>query len=348
MEFIADERGERLDRFLASRAKARSRSEWERAIRRGAVAVNGRVQRKPAHALRAHDRIVVLEALLPKRAEEFVPDAEPELPLAVVYEDRDLVVVNKPAGLLTHPTPQEPRHTLVNALVARYPEIVGVGENPFRPGIVHRLDKDTSGLLVVARNQDAFQFMKRQFLDHKVEKRYLALVEGVPRTEQGTIKFSIRPSTKNRLKKVAITRTHADSVSWRTRTNAEKAWTHADNEKSIRAAETSYRVVKEIRGAFALLEVTPRTGRTHQIRVHLAAIGHPIVGDTLYRRPRINADSTPKNFVSGQAQMRAEIKISRQFLHSAYLKFTAPSGAPLALEAELPEDLSRVLDMLPR
>ncbi|MBI2406170.1 MAG: RNA pseudouridine synthase, partial [Candidatus Harrisonbacteria bacterium] len=177
---------------------------------------------------------------------------------------------------------------MVNALVARYPDIVGVGENPLRPGIVHRLDKDTSGLIVVAKNQHAFLFVKEQFLKRAVQKTYLALVEGIPKAREGVIAYDIRPSKQNRLKKVAITKS-ADSRGLDadlTRTDAEKnsAGSASSPRKSAlgRTAETRYKVRETFGDTFALLEVTPKTGRTHQIRVHLAAIGVPVLGDTFY------------------------------------------------------------------
>lgn len=307
MEFIAEKSGERLDKFLASRVKARSRSKWQKAIQDGAVKVNGHFVVKPGFSLRSNDRVTILEEKLLSPAAPFTPEPEPEIPLNIVYEDEDIAVINKPAGLLTHPTLTHLRHTLVNALVARYPAIVGVGENPLRPGIVHRLDKDTSGLMVIGKNQDAFLFLKNQFLSRKVEKKYLALVEGIPKKREDVIIFDIRPSKYNRLKKVAVKKPEAPK-------------------KSRRTAQTSYKVRGIIGNQYALLEVRPLTGRTHQIRVHLSAIGHPVVGDRLYGS-------------------KSKI-LKRQFLHAYYLKFTAPNGTPLALETELPDDLKTALSAI--
>lgn len=308
MEFIVTEKsGERLDKFLASRVKARSRSKWQKAIQNGAVKVNGHLVIKPGFSLRLNDRVTILEKKLLTPDKPFALEPEPEIPLDVVYEDKDIAVINKPAGLLTHPTLTHPRHTLVNVLVARYPEIVSVGENSFRPGIVHRLDKDTSGLIVIAKNQNAFLFLKKQFLSRSVEKKYLALIEGLPKEREGVIAFDIRPSKHNRLKKVAVKKPEAPK-------------------KSRRTAQTSYKVREIIGNQYALLEVKPLTGRTHQIRVHLSAIGHPVVGDRLYGS-------------------KSKI-LKRQFLHAYYLKFTAPNGMPLALETELPDDLKNALSAI--
>jgi len=308
MEFLTDIPGERLDKFLARKIKEFSRTQLEKAIQTGVVKINGRLVVKPGFKLRSRDRVFMLDEKIITPKGDFIPAGEPDIPLAIVYEDADILVVNKPAGLLTHPTLKQPKHTLVNALVSRYPQVVGVGENPLRPGIVHRLDKNTSGLLVVAKNQTAFMFLKNQFLGRTVTKKYLALVEGIPMQKTGDIEYPIRPSKYNRLKKVAIKKDETP------------------RKKSARLAKTHYRVLKTAGDKFALLEVTPLTGRTHQIRVHLSAIGHPIVGDKLYG---------------------AKYPIgTRQFLHAFYLKFIAPNGKPLALDIELPDDLKEILDEL--
>ena len=310
--------GERLDKFLAGKAQEFSRSQWQRMIQSGAVLINGQGVTKPGFKLRVGDRIVILKENLETPKKEFVLEAEPDITLEIVYEDTDIVVVNKPAGLLVHPTLKQPQHTLVNALIARYPKLVGVGENPLRPGIVHRLDKDTSGLLVVAKNQSAFSFLKNQFLERAVTKKYLALVHGVPARKTGNIEYPIRPSKDNRLKKVAIKK---DEIL---------------KKKSTRLAKTRYRVLKTAGDTFALLEVTPLTGRTHQIRVHLSSIGHPIVGDRLY-------GLKSQTYADKNADQRGRFLVQRQFLHAFYLKFIAPSGTPLALEAELPDELKKIL-----
>lgn len=311
MEFSVEKPERRLDKFLAERLKF-SRSKAQRLIQNGGIKVNGHFVIKPAFKLRGGDRLVILEEKIISPHKEFIIEPDADIKLDIVYEDNDILVINKPAGLLVHPTISQPHHTLVNALVARYPGITKVGDpstnsgqvNPLRPGIVHRLDKDTSGLLIVAKNQKAFLFLKEQFLKRGVTKKYLALVEGVPKEKEGIIEYAIRPARYNRLKKVAV--------------RSESAMV----KKSVRAAKTFYKVRKTFDNKFSLLEVSPLTGRTHQIRVHLAAIGYPVVGDRLYG---------------------SKTKIKRQFLHAYYLKFTAPSGTPLALEIELPEDLQKVI-----
>lgn len=312
MEFFAEQHGGRLDKFLAERVKTFSRTEWQRFIKDGSVQVNGRVVTKTGTTLRAHDRLTIAEEKTVSRNETFRIEPEPDIPLTIVYEDADIIVIDKPAGLLVHPTFTQRRHTLVNALVARYPEIVAVGENPLRPGIVHRLDKDTSGLLVIAKNQAAFLFVKEQFLKREITKKYFALTEGIPKEREGTVFFDIRPSTSNRLKKVAIKKLEPEK-------------------KSRRDAETHYAVKEMFGDKFALIDVQPKTGRTHQIRVHLAAIGTPIVGDTLY---------------GGKKEVALSLGLKRQFLHAYYLKLTTPSGKTIAFEIGLPEDLRRALGKL--
>jgi 23S rRNA pseudouridine1911/1915/1917 synthase len=308
MEFSVEKSGERLDKFLAVHLKKFSRSRLQRLIKNGAVKVNGHFVIKQGLKLRSGDRLTVLEEKIISPNKEFAVEPEPDIPLNIVYEDADIAVINKPAGLLIHPTLSQPRHTLANALAARYPDIVKVGENPLRPGIVHRLDKDTSGLLVICKNQKAFLYMKDLFLKRAITKKYLALIEGVPKEKSGVIEYAIRPSKQFRLKKAAV-----------------QPFGEPKAKKSVRAAKTEYKVLKVLNSKFSLLETMPLTGRTHQIRIHLAAIGHPIAGDRLYG---------------------SKTKTKRQFLHAYYLKFTAPSGTPLALEIGLPEDLQKILAQL--
>ena len=308
MEFNVDIQKERLDKFLAAKIKEFSRSQLQKAVQNGAVKINGHFVIKPGFRLRKNDRILVLEEKLISPKEKFKIEPDEKIPLKIIYEDNDVAVIDKPAGLLVHPTLKEYQHTLVNALISRYPDIASVGESPMRPGIVHRLDKETSGLLIIAKNQNAFYFIKEQFLKRAVEKKYLALVEGIPKNKEGIIEYAIRPSKNYRLKKIGVRKEYAGI-------------------KSERAAKTHYKIIKTFNDKFALLEVEPKTGRTHQIRVHLASIGHPIIGDTLYG---------------------SKIKLfkHRHFLHAYYLKFTLPKCQPLALETDLPEDLQNALAKL--
>lgn len=316
MQFIA-EKGERLDKFLAEQLEEYSRAQLQKLIKEGRIEVNGKTAIKPSAKLKEGDRVSVSNEALAFLFKEIVLGPE-DIPLDIVYEDKDILVINKPAGLLVHPTASQKEHTLANALIAKYPDIRKVGENPLRPGIAHRLDKDTSGLLIVAKNQKAFQFIKEQFLKRRVVKKYLALVEGMPKEKSGVIGYPIRPSKKYRLKKVAV----------------RKPAVGAGAKKSVRAAETYYQVKQSYEigsRKIALLEVIPKTGRTHQIRVHLAAIGHPVVGDTLYGSGK------------GKAKSEKGLEPRRQMLHAYSLAFTAPSGKRLELEIGLPNDMKEVI-----
>lgn len=236
---------------------------------------------------------------------------EPNISLNIIYEDKDIVVLNKQAGISVHPSINEPSKTLVNALIAKYPELIGVGEDSLRPGIIHRLDKDTSGLLVVAKNQKTFDFLKKEWQEEKVIKKYLALVWGHPK-EKGEIVSELTRSLKDFRKRMVV--------------RPEK-----QKEKEIKGkmAITEYKVVKKFRD-FSLVEVYPKTGRMHQIRVHMASLGHPLAGDKIYGKN--------KKIPEG---------LRRQFLHAFYLSFSL-FGKKLAFEADLPPDLEQVLAKLDR
>ena len=229
------------------------------------------------------------------------------IPLNIIYEDKDIVVLNKQAGISVHPSENEPNKTLVNALIAKYLEIKNIGEDPLRPGIVHRLDKDTSGLLVVAKNQKTFEFLKKQWQDGQVVKKYLALVSGCLNKEKGEIKSELTRSSKDFRKRMVV------------RPEKQK-----DKEIKGKLAVTEYKVIKKYKD-FSLIEVYPKTGRTHQIRVHMASLGHPVAGDKIY----------------GKSKEKPE-GLTRQFLHAFYLKFSLSAG-PLVFEADLPSDLEQVL-----
>ena len=222
-----------------------------------------------------------------------------KLPLRVVHEDEDVIVVDKPPGLTVHPAPGHPRGTLVNALLARYPELEAVGE-PSRPGLVHRLDADTSGLMVVARSPDSYANLSRQIKERSFTKVYLALVKGRPQPAEGAIDAPIARNPRSRQKMGIV--------------------------EGGRASLSEYRTMEALEG-FTLLEVRPKTGRTHQIRVHMAATGHPVAGDSKY---------------GGRAKF-----LRRQFLHACKLGFFLPSsGEPVEFASRLPPDLREALDYL--
>jgi len=287
----------RLDLFLtADRGLAcleLSRSQWQRLIGAGLVEVDGRRARS-AQRLRGGETVRV--RVPPPRAAEPEPQ---ELPLDVVYEDGDMIVIDKPRGLVVHPAPGHRAGTLVNALLHHCPDLAGVG-GVRRPGIVHRLDKDTSGLLVVAKNDVAHRALQGAIRRREVTRQYLALVYGVPVPAAGRIDAPIGRHPTRR-KQMAVV-------------------------PGGRAAATHYRVAEDL-GRFALVEAALETGRTHQVRVHMAHIGHPLVGDPVYAGRR-----------------RAPGPIGGQALHAARLRLRHPrSGEPLDFEAPLPPDMARLL-----
>ncbi len=293
--------GERLDRYLVLQIPDVSRAALQRLIEQGDVLVNGQPAR-PAYKVRPGDLLTV--HLPPPEPTELIPEP---IPLAIVYEDADLLVLNKPAGLVVHPGAGNPRGTLVNALLYHCPTL-NVG-GAVRPGIVHRLDKDTSGLLVVAKNDLAHQRLQQQFKRREVHKAYLALVIGALRTESGYIEAPIGRHPVQRVRMAVIEKGREARTRW-----------------TVRA-----RYVDARGQPYTLLDVLLETGRTHQIRVHCAWIGHPLVGDTLY------------------GPQRQPLPAPRQCLHAAALSFTHPiTGAPLSFTAPLPEDFQAVLDSLTR
>jgi 23S rRNA pseudouridine1911/1915/1917 synthase len=306
LEFIvpADYTGQRLDKFLVSVLEGRSRSQVQRLIEGGQV----RLDRKPAKAnlaLREGDRIAV-DMPEPTAA---VVDAE-QLPVEILFQDPDLAVLNKPAGMVVHPGAGHASGTLVNALLHHIGDLSGVG-GELRPGIVHRLDRGTSGVMVIAKHDAAHQELARQFHDREVEKEYIALVWGLVQAGR-RIDAAIGRDPNNRQKMSARARRARHAVSRITRAHPMPAVT--------------------------LCHVAIHTGRTHQIRVHLSAIGHPIVGDSMYGgvHRRVAAD------------IKAVQRLERPFLHAHRLVFTHPRDQRrLEFTAPLPQDLQSVLDQLP-
>jgi 23S rRNA pseudouridine1911/1915/1917 synthase len=305
-EFIvaAEDAGLRLDRFLAARLPELSRTRIAELIDEGRVQVNGRAAKR-AHPLRASERIEVEAA--PRPSLSAAPEA---IPLDLLYEDEDVVVVNKPAGIVVHAAPGHPRGTLVNALMHRFGELARAGD-ALRPGIVHRLDIGTSGAVVVARNDSAHARLAAQFRMRSVEKIYVALVHGRVRMDSGRIELSIARDLRRR---VRMTTRRGNG----------------------RQARTDFRVLARLEN-FTLLGVALRTGRTHQIRVHFGSLGHPVVGDTLYgapRRVRIGSLTLPP--------------LGRNFLHAARISFQHPSqvGRQVTVQAPLPAELLDFLAQL--
>jgi len=295
-QLIAPVSGIRLDKYVAEVLPQFSRSYIQKLITQGYISVNEQ-SAKTSQRLKDNDKITIK---IPPPA---YPTAE-RISLAIIYEDNDILVIDKPAGLVVHPSPGHASHTLVNAILAHCPSLA-TSEDLTRPGIIHRLDKDTSGLMIIAKNDYARQYLVDQFKSHTVTKGYLVLVKGRPSPEQGVIEAPIGRDPHNR-KRMAITETGKE-------------------------ASTQYKV-KEYLNGYTLLEVVPRTGRTHQIRVHLSAIGYPVVGDPIYGTKR-----------------RLEAKalcLKRQFIHAYRFGFRLPSTNEYReFTCPLPADLKQALKL---
>jgi 23S rRNA pseudouridine1911/1915/1917 synthase len=329
--FTASEeaRGQRLDQFLTEQLEGVSRSRVQLLLSQGGVLVNGAAE-KASLKLRGGERITVTGEPRPAPL-----TATPEaIPLDVVHEDADLAVVNKPAGMMVHAgsgASDDARNkgTLVNALLHRFRALSSTG-GELRPGIVHRLDKQTSGLIVVAKNDRAHAALSVMFSERRVKKTYIALVEGDIKGEKGTITAAV---SRDPVRRTRMT----------TRPSEEG-----------RSAVSHYEVVRRLEtrfGKFTLVRVRIETGRTHQIRVHMASMGHPVVGDTVYGAAgQLTDQEQLRATPSRAARRKAEperLKLGRNFLHAARLEFAHPAtGKVLALEASLPAELEGFLSRL--
>ena len=296
MEFIIKTGGERLDKAIKKQETEISRTRLQKLIEEGKVKVNGKIE-KNSYIVKIGDKILIEE----EEPEEIELKPQ-EIPLDIIYEDNDIIVINKSKGLVVHPGNGNPDHTLVNAVMAKCKgSLSGIG-GKIRPGIVHRLDKDTSGLIVVAKNDKAHIGLSEQLKKKEMKKTYIALVRGNIQENEATIQMPIGRSTKDR-KKMAVTK------------KGKKAITH-------------FKVLKRY-GKYTLVEVKIETGRTHQIRVHMAEIGHPVVGDMVY--------SNGKN----------EFGVEGQMLHAKQLIFQHPiTQEKITLTAPLPEYFEKVLEQL--
>ncbi len=298
--------GARLDAYLAAQIDGWSRARLQRLIEDGDVIVNGKLT-KASHKLKPNDEIEA--ELTPPPAASFAPE---NIPLEIVFEDDDLIVVNKPAGLVVHPAAGINSGTLANALAYHFTQLSSQA-GALRPGLVHRLDKDTSGLLVVAKKEDVHEKLAEQFRSREVFKSYVALVHGVVKENSGTIDQPIARDARNRTRRAVV--------------------------RGGRPALSLYRVRCSY-DRFTLLEVEIKTGRTHQIRVHLAWLKHPIAGDEVYGGGR---DKTIQN-----PRLRAALRrLGRQFLHAERLGFRHPrTDQPLRFKAPLPAELENFLSEL--
>lgn len=316
----SDAAGQRLDQFLATQIPDISRARVQQMLAEEKALING-APAKSSLKLRGGETVTVLGDPQPVPLRAIAED----IPLDIVYEDDDLAVVNKPAGMMVHAgagatEDERNRGTLVNALLHRFAALSEVG-GELRPGIVHRLDKETSGLIIVAKNDVSHRKLGQQFSKREIKKRYTALVHGWPAKDRGTINA---PIARDAIRRIRMTTKGSGG----------------------RSALSHYEVrerIASIYGKFALVDVRIETGRTHQIRVHMASIGHPVVGDSLYGAPK---DLKRAN-VKAPPGTRAVIALQRNFLHAAAVEFKHPrTGEPVALEIPLPEELTAFLAQL--
>jgi 23S rRNA pseudouridine1911/1915/1917 synthase len=290
---------DRLDLYLIKRGVPLSRARIQKLIAEGLIRING-IPTKASFRVREGDQIEI--RVPPPVPLELIPE---EIPLDLLYEDECLLLVNKPAGMVVHPAPGHDQGTLVHALLHHCRDLPGIGGRE-RPGIVHRLDKDTSGVMVVAKTDLAHQRLSKQFKDHSIARRYLTLVSGIIRKKEGRIVLAIGRDRVDR-KKISARTAHP------------------------RESETAF-VVRERLKEATLLEVYPKTGRTHQIRVHMAHLGHPVLGDKVY---------------GGKSSRKCEVPCDRQMLHAEVLGFVHPvSKEEMNFSAPIPPDMQSVLETL--
>lgn len=300
---------QRLDQFLVKLSLKEaelsnfSRGDFIRAIKNGQVLVNQKIV-KPSYKILPGDK---LEINLEKKEEKLISNSQ--IKLDILFENEHFIIINKPAGIQVHPDFNEKENTIVNGLVAQYPEIAKLKDDhiysfQMRPGIVHRLDKETSGVLIIAKNKKSFLEFKKMFQDKTIAKKYLAIVYGVLEEKSGVIDKPLARTTNYRKQTIANKRTKT----------------------KVREALTEYNVIKELGNSYSLVEVLPKTGRTHQIRVHLCSIGHPIIGDNLYRKK-----SYPK---------LEEAK--RHMLHASEITFEL-FGEKYDFTAPTPKDFKEIL-----
>jgi 23S rRNA pseudouridine1911/1915/1917 synthase len=303
--------GTRLDLFLASACSDLSRSRIQRLIKEGAVRLSG-ASAKRSQVVRAGDEV---EVEVPEPRTSIVQPEE--IPLSVLYEDEHLLAIDKPAGLVVHPAPGHASGTLVNALLHHVRDLRGIG-GELRPGIVHRLDRNTSGVLLVAKTDLAHASLSHQMKRRSMRKEYLALVAGVPRVRKGEVTFAIGRDPRDRKRM--------------------KAFRATEEPAGARQARTLYEIEREwFALGLTLLRCRLVTGRTHQIRVHLAASGLPVVGDPVYGRPRYDRVREP-------ALKKRLAEFPRQALHAERVAFRHPaSNQPIEIAAPLPEDLRNLL-----
>ncbi len=313
----------RIDKYLATQLPY-SRQQIIKFLKNGSILVNDKIV-KPQYLIKVGDKIRISRDKLniPNYVELTSMPLIPEPP--ILYEDSDLIAINKPANIIVHPTSSvyhEP--TIANWLIYRWPELRGVGDNPLRPGIVHRLDRDTSGVLLIAKNQSTFLSLKTQFQKRQVHKEYLVLVYGFIKPDRGIINFSLGKSKKSPFRRKIVLPSDKQI-------NQKEAITEFEVIERFSLVSDSSNI-KNIKSEskFTLLNVRPKTGRTHQIRVHLASLGFPVVGDKEY----------------GKKKPDLAIPVARQFLHAWKISFNSLSGQNITIKASLSCDLKKALTYL--
>lgn len=299
----------RLDKYLKEEIKDISREKIIYCIKKGKIRIEGKEKIKPGLILRGEEKILLeISDFLnsAKKSSLIRPQSifpEPK----ILYEDKNLLIINKPSGIIVHPTINNiTKPSIASWFLQQYPFVFDVGEDQLRPGIAHRLDKETSGALILVKNNSTFDYLKNLFKKRQVNKKYIVLVKGEIKKQQGVIDLSLVRSRKSPIKRKVVMK--------------------KDEGKT---ALTKYKVLKRYQG-YTLLEIVPKTGRTHQIRVHLASIGFPVVGDKIY----------------GKLKKLEKLNLSRHFLHAQEISFVSPFGKLLKIRVSLPEELKNVLQQL--
>jgi len=307
----------RLDKYLTNEIKNISREKIIFLIKNGKIKVIGKEKTKPSLLLKGGEEICLDVSALEKKPDLSILQPQVLYPEPkILYEDDNLLIIDKPAGIIVHPTFNNiDSPTIAGWILQKYPFLsrvgdpsTGSGQGNLRPGIVHRLDKETSGVLIIAKNNSAFNYLKNLFQQRKIKKKYIALVRGEIKTLEGEIDLPLGRSKKSPIRRKVVINSQT---------------------KKAKTALTKYRVLKRFQG-YTLLEIIPETGRTHQIRVHLASIGFPVVGDKIY----------------GKAKKPEDLILQRHFLHAKEVSFISPSGKLILINAPLPQELEKILAQL--
>lgn len=302
---ISEQSNIRLDKYLADNTYL-TRSQIQKLIKNKQIKVNNKFVRS-SFKVNISDKIKIVQKTQQTAENSEKKATLKKSKLEIIFENKDFLIVNKPAGLLVHPTQTSTETTLVDLILKKYPQIAKIGEDPQRPGIVHRLDKQVSGLIVIARTQDSFDHLKTQFKTRKITKHYLALVYGKIEQANGTLDFLIKRKKSGLMSAVPI----------------------SQQDEKTKTAITDYEIIQRYKN-YTFVKAMPKTGRMHQIRVHFHAFNHPIVGDELYT----------------QRKYKKKIELHRVFLHATYLKFTNVDNKEYEFNSPLPNNLQKILNTL--